>query len=67
MGFLSPHAVNVRDGKIVSVTFCRMEQNEDGKWVGDTEQLTSLKTNFLISAFGSTLEDPDSKYTDIPK
>uniref|UniRef100_V5GTH2 Dihydropyrimidine dehydrogenase [NADP(+)] n=1 Tax=Anoplophora glabripennis TaxID=217634 RepID=V5GTH2_ANOGL len=59
MGFLSPHAVNVRDGKIVSVTFSRTEQTEDGKWVQDVEQLSTLKANFLISAFGSGLEDPD--------
>ncbi|KAJ8924809.1 hypothetical protein NQ315_000963 [Exocentrus adspersus] len=59
MGFLSPHSVNVRDGKIVSVTFSRTEQNEDGEWVQDSEQLTTLKTNFLISAFGSSLEDHD--------
>lgn len=62
VGFLSPLKVNVKDGKIVSVTFCRNEQNEDGHWIQDKEQVTTIKTNFLISAFGSGLEDPDSKF-----
>lgn len=61
MGFLAPHKVNIRDGKIVSVTFSRTEETEDGRWVQDTEQLTTIKANFLISAFGSGLEDQDGK------
>lgn len=61
VGFLSPHKVNLRGGRIVSVTFSRTEQNEDGKWIQDTEQLTTLKANYLISAFGSGLEDSESK------
>ncbi|KAJ8982696.1 hypothetical protein NQ317_013168 [Molorchus minor] len=60
LGFLSPHAVNVRDGKIVSVTFARTEQTDDGKWIEDTDQLTTIKANFLISAFGSCLNDEDT-------
>ncbi|CAH0547960.1 unnamed protein product [Brassicogethes aeneus] len=59
IGFLAPHSVNVKGGKIVSVTFSRTEQNDDGKWVQDTEQLTTLKASYLISAFGSGLEDPE--------
>ncbi|KAJ3662662.1 hypothetical protein Zmor_007000 [Zophobas morio] len=59
VGFLSPHKVNIKDGKIVSVTFSRTEENEEGKWVQDVEQLTTIKANYLISAFGSGLEDPD--------
>lgn len=61
MGFLSPHAVNIKNGKIVSVTFARNEQTNDGQWVKDEDQLTTLKANYLISAFGSGLEDQDSK------
>lgn len=60
MGFLSPHKVNVKDGKIISVTFARTEQTEDGKWIEDKEQLVTLKTNYLISAFGSGLNDKKS-------
>ncbi|XP_044255499.1 dihydropyrimidine dehydrogenase [NADP(+)] isoform X2 [Tribolium madens] len=59
VGFLSPHKVNVKEGKIVSVTFSRTEQDKNGKWVQDSEQLTTVKANYLISAFGSGLEDPD--------
>jgi dihydropyrimidine dehydrogenase (NADP+) len=59
VGFLSPHKVNIKDGKIVSVTFTRNEQIEDGTWKEDPEQLTTIKTDFLISAFGSGLEDSD--------
>lgn len=57
MGFLSPHGVEVHEGKIKSVTFKRTEQTEDGKWIEDPEQLTTIKANFLISAFGSGLYD----------
>lgn len=61
LGFLSPHKVNLKDGKIVSVTFKRTEQTDDGKWYEDETQLNTLKANFLISAFGSTLDDEESK------
>lgn len=60
MGFLSPHKVNVKDGKITSVTFTRTEQTDDGKWIEDKDQLVTLKTNYLISAFGSGLNDKKS-------
>lgn len=62
VGFMAPHSVNVKDGRIVSVTFSRTEQTEDGKWIQDVDQLNTIKASFLISAFGSGLEDPDSKY-----
>lgn len=57
MGFLSPHSVEVREGKIKSVTFKRTEEADDGRWIEDSEQLTTIKANFLISAFGSGLYD----------
>lgn len=38
-----------------------MEQNEDGKWIEDTDQTTKLKANFVISAFGSELNEKDGK------
>lgn len=62
VGFLSPHKVNVKDGKIVSMTFSRTEQDESGKWIQDTEQLSTIKANFIISAFGSGLEDLDGLF-----
>lgn len=61
LGFLSPHKVNLKDNKIVSVTFKRTEQTEDGNWIEDESQLNTLKASFLISAFGSGLEDEESK------
>lgn len=60
MGFLSPHSVNIKNEKIVSVTFARNEEADDGSWVEDEEQLTTIKANYLISAFGSGIEDQDS-------
>ncbi|XP_074037989.1 dihydropyrimidine dehydrogenase su(r) isoform X2 [Leptinotarsa decemlineata] len=59
VGFLTPHSVQIKNGKIHSVTFCRNEQTEDGKWFQDNEQLNTIKANFLISAFGSGLEDEE--------
>ncbi|CAG9760419.1 unnamed protein product [Ceutorhynchus assimilis] len=59
IGFLSPHKVTLKDNRIFSVTFSRSEQLENGKWITDDEQLTTLKADFVISAFGSGLEDPD--------
>lgn len=41
--------------------FCRMEQTEDGKWVEDTDQVTRLKCSFVISAFGSELNEQKGK------
>ena len=32
-------------------------QSEDGKWVVDEEQTVRLKADFVISAFGSELQD----------
>ncbi|XP_050301908.1 dihydropyrimidine dehydrogenase [NADP(+)] [Anthonomus grandis grandis] len=59
VGFLSPHKVNLKDGKICSVSFSRTEQLADGTWAADPEQLTTLKADFVILAFGSELADPD--------
>lgn len=60
MGFLSPQKVNVKGGKIISVTFARTEQTDDGKWIEDKDELITLKTNYIISAFGSGLTDQKS-------
>ena len=39
--------------------FYRTEQDDDGNWVEDKEQTLTLKANFIISAFGSGLNDSD--------
>ena len=56
--FQSPKQVIVRNGKIVAIESCRTEENENGDWVEDEEQVCKLKANFVISAFGSGLQDP---------
>ncbi|KAG7199458.1 hypothetical protein KM043_014084 [Ampulex compressa] len=56
--FQSPKRVIVRNGKIVAIEFCRTEQNEQGEWVEDEDQTSTLKTDYIISAFGSGLYDP---------
>lgn len=56
--FQSPVKVNLKSSKICSIEFVRTEQTENGDWIEDTEQTTKLKADFIISAFGSGLEDP---------
>lgn len=43
---------------------CVLFQLEDGTWIEDEEQTLKIKTNFVISAFGSTLSDSDGKSAD---
>lgn len=43
------------------MVFCRTEQTETDEWVEDHEQTTTLKANYVISAFGSGLYDQKSK------
>lgn len=59
VGFLTPIKVQTKGDRVTSVVFARNEQMEDGRWVEDHEQLTTLKANFIISAFGSGLYDSD--------
>ncbi|XP_034489970.1 dihydropyrimidine dehydrogenase [NADP(+)] [Drosophila innubila] len=59
MPYLSPRKVIVKDGQITAMEFCRTEQNEQDEWVEDEEQMVRLKANFVISAFGSGLQDAD--------
>jgi dihydropyrimidine dehydrogenase (NADP+) len=55
--FQSPKQVILKGNKIVAIEFYRTEQDENDKWIEDTEQITRLKANFIISAFGSGLYD----------
>lgn len=58
--FLSPKQVVVRsDGRISAMEFYRAEQSDDGQWTNDEDQLVRLKADFVISAFGSGLQDQD--------
>ena len=36
-----------------------LPQSEDGQWLEDEEQTIVLKTNFVVSAFGSELCDSE--------
>ncbi|XP_071050404.1 dihydropyrimidine dehydrogenase [NADP(+)] [Onthophagus taurus] len=58
VGFQSPHSVEVKGGKIKSITFARNEE-ENGVWKRDETQLTTVKTNFIITAFGSKIQSKE--------
>lgn len=55
--FQSPKSVQTDGSRIVSMTFHRNEQLDDGSWIEDGEQVTKIKCDFIISAFGSGLYD----------
>jgi len=60
--FLSPVKIirsSEKGGHISGVEFCRTEQTDDGRWIGDEEQRVTLKADFVISAFGSTVSHPN--------
>ncbi|XP_077308996.1 dihydropyrimidine dehydrogenase [NADP(+)] [Lithobates pipiens] len=56
--FLSPRKVIIKAGKISGIEFVRTEQDEDGNWIEDEDQVVQLKAEVIISAFGSVLSDP---------
>ncbi|CAF4206591.1 unnamed protein product, partial [Rotaria magnacalcarata] len=37
--------------------FVKTEQTESGDWIEDEDQIIRLKCNYVISAFGSTLNE----------
>ncbi|TSK34839.1 Dihydropyrimidine dehydrogenase [NADP(+)] [Bagarius yarrelli] len=59
--FLSPREVILKKGLVHAIEFCRTEQTESGEWVEDQEQIIRLKADFIISAFGSVLNDSKVK------
>ena len=59
--FMSPKSVIKKNNRIAGVEFARTEQLEDGKWIEDEEQMVKIKCDYIISAFGSGLENSDSK------
>lgn len=55
--FAAPRKVIVKDGKITALELCRTEEDiETGNWIEDEEQVMRIKADFIISAFGSTIE-----------
>ncbi len=57
--FLAPREVQRRGGRVVGMEFYRTEQDEEGNWIEDEEQIVKIKADFIISAFGSGLTDPE--------
>ncbi|GFR62738.1 dihydropyrimidine dehydrogenase [NADP(+)]-like [Elysia marginata] len=55
--FLAPRKVTMKGGRIAGMEFCRTEQDEDGVWQEDEEQVVKFKCSFVISAFGSGITD----------
>ena len=55
--FLSPRKVVLRGGQIVAMEFVRTEQDNDGNWKEDEDQVVHLKADVVISAFGSFLSN----------
>lgn len=56
--FLCPRQVIMKNGRVAGLQFCRTEQTEEGEWVEDEDQVVKLKADYIISAFGSMLSDP---------
>lgn len=56
--FLVPREVIMKNGRIAGLQFCRTEQTEEGEWLEDQEQVVRLKADYIVSAFGSILSDP---------
>ncbi|KAL4635100.1 dihydropyrimidine dehydrogenase NADP(+) [Arapaima gigas] len=59
--FLSPRVVIKKAGRVSGMEFCRTEMTDAGEWVEDQEQTVRLKADYIISAFGSMLNDPKVK------
>ncbi|XP_031410810.1 dihydropyrimidine dehydrogenase [NADP(+)] [Meleagris gallopavo] len=57
--FLSPRKVVLKNGHIVAMEFVRTEQDSDGNWKEDEDQVVRLKVDVVISAFGSVLRDAE--------
>ena len=58
MPFCSPSKVITNNqNRITGMEFFRTEQNENNEWIEDKDQTIKLKCDFIISAFGSTLNE----------
>ena len=64
--FLAPREVVVKNDRVRAMEFVRTEQNDDGEWIEDEEQTVKIKADWIISAFGSSLTDPDGMYKTLP-
>ena len=66
MPFCAPSKIITNQSRITSMEFYRTEQNEKNEWIEDKEQIIKLKCDFVISAFGSTLDDESVKQAIAP-
>jgi dihydropyrimidine dehydrogenase (NADP+) len=58
MPFCSPfRVVRNAQNKITGMEFYRTEQDDNGEWIEDQDQVIKIKCDFVISAFGSSLTD----------
>ena len=57
--FATPKKVIVKGSKITAIEFYRNEEDENGEWREDEDQIIRLKVSFIISAFGSGLYDSE--------
>lgn len=62
--FLSPREVIMKNGRVAGLQFCRTEQTEEGGWLEDEDQIVRLKADYIISAFGSMLNEPQGNESD---
>jgi len=46
-----------KNGKVSGMEFVRTEQDDDGNWIEDEEEIIRIKADYIISAFGSGLTD----------
>ena len=60
--FMNPAKIITKNGRVSAVEFHRTEQTADGEWISDDEQVVRLKADFVISAFGSGISDPNGSY-----
>ena len=59
--FMVPRKVVVKGDRVTAMEFVRSEQDEEGQWIEDEDQLVRLKAKCIISAFGSGLSCPDGE------
>ena len=59
--FMAPKEVVVKGDRIKFMEFYRTEQQDDGEWLEDEDQTIRIKADFIISAFGSGLTDPEGR------
>ncbi|KAL6074278.1 Dihydropyrimidine dehydrogenase [NADP(+)] [Balamuthia mandrillaris] len=57
MPFMTPKQVIVRDGKIVAIELYKTEKDENGQYAIDEDQFIRVKCDFVISAFGSMIDE----------